>query len=125
MRLLGNLIWIIFGGLIHSIGWFMSGVLLCITVVGLPFGLQCFKMARLQLVPFGKRVETNNMGGVGFVGNIIWILVCGWELALANLVSAAFFAITIVGIPFAMQSLKMAHLSLMPFGTEVYTEHVL
>jgi len=125
MRLIANILWIIFGGLLHSIAWFLIGLLLCVTVVGIPFGLQCFKMAGLQLMPFGKHVETNNMNGIGLIGNIIWIVVVGWELALANLASAAFFAITIVGLPFAIQSLKLAHLSLVPFGTEVTTEHIL
>lgn len=125
MRLIGNLIWLIIGGFIHAIGWFFAGVLLCVTVVGIPFGIQCFKMAKLQLMPFGKRVETNGMGSVSLLANILWIIFCGWELALANLASAGVFAISIIGIPFALQSLKLAKLSLIPFGTEVYTEHIL
>lgn len=122
MRIIGNLLWLIFGGLLHGLLWTVFGVLLCVTVIGIPFGIQCFKLAGLQLAPFGKRIDYRFGSGMGVLGNIIWILVCGWELALANVVSAAFFAVTIVGIPFAIQSLKMAQLSLMPFGATIVTE---
>jgi len=124
MRLLGNIIWLIFGGFLHALAWAAAGLLLCITIIGIPFGVQCFKMASLQLFPFGKHVETIRQTPFDLVANIIWILVCGWGLALANLASAGFFAVTIVGIPFALQSLKLAWLSLFPFGTEVRTDHV-
>lgn len=124
MRLIGNLIWLIFGGLLHSLLWVVWGILLSITVIGLPVGLQCFKLAGLQLAPFGKRVEYRSTGTVSFLANILWIVFFGWELALANLISAALFAITIVGIPFAVQSVKLAQLSLMPFGAVVVTEHI-
>lgn len=120
MSCLGNFIWIVFGGFLAAIGWFLAGLLLCITVVGIPFGRQCFKMARLQLAPFGKDiVQSYPVGFMQIIGNIIWILVCGWELALANLISALLFAVTIVGIPFALQSLKMARLALWPFGAHI------
>lgn len=124
MRLIGNLIWFVFGGFIHSLIWALWGILFSITVIGIPVGIQCFKMAGLQLAPFGKRVEYRSSGVTGMLANILWILFCGWELAVANLISAAFFAVTIIGIPFAVQSLKMAQLSLMPFGTEVVREHI-
>ncbi|GAA0180350.1 YccF domain-containing protein [Clostridium sediminicola] len=119
MSILGNLIWIIFGGLIASIGWFLAGVLCCLTIIGIPFGKQCFKLALLQLAPFGKEVRSTNFGAMGLIGNIIWIVFFGWELCLANLGSAIIFAITIVGIPFSLQSLKLAKLSLIPFGSEI------
>lgn len=120
MSCLGNLLWIIFGGFLAALGWFLAGLLLCITIVGIPFGRQCFKMARLQLAPFGKDiVQSRPVGVFQILGNIIWILVCGWEICLANLVSALLFAITIVGIPFALQNLKMARLALWPFGAEI------
>ena len=119
MSLLGNLLWILFGGLVSSIGWFLSGLLCCLSIVGIPFGLQCFKMAELQLAPFGKKVVRSKSGLCSTLGNIIWIIFLGWELALSNLISALLFAITIIGIPFAKQSLKLAKLSLSPFGKEV------
>lgn len=121
MSCLGNILWIIFGGFISAIGWFLIGLLLCITIVGIPFGRQCFKMARLQLAPFGKNiVQGKPVGVMQVIGNVIWILVCGWALCIANLVSALLFAITIVGIPFALQSLKLARLALWPFGANIY-----
>lgn len=120
MSVIGNLIWIIFGGLVGAIGWVIAGIICCITIVGIPFGKQCFKLANLQLEPFGKEVVNSRGTAVGVVGNILWIIFLGWELALANLISACIFGITIVGIPFAIQSLKLAKLSLMPFGKEIY-----
>src|SRR6056297_1153155 len=119
MSLLGNIIWIIFGGLVHAVGWFLAGLLCFATVIGIPFGLQCFKMAKLQLAPFGKKVVTVNDNSINLIANIIWIILFGWELALANLISAFFFAITIIGIPFAKQNLKLVKLSLVPFGRKV------
>lgn len=119
MSLLGNLIWIIFGGFVSAIGWCIAGIICCITIVGIPFGKQCFKIAALQLAPFGKKVVNGREGALGVLGNIIWLVFLGWELCLANLISAVIFAITIVGIPFAVQSMKMAKLSLLPFGKEI------
>lgn len=124
MRLLGNLIWFVFGGFLQSLIWAFWGILLCISLIGIPLGIQCFKMAGLQLAPFGKEVVYRSTGVISFVANILWIVFFGWELALANVIAAAFFAITIIGIPFALQSLKMAQLSLMPFGAEVVREHI-
>lgn len=125
MRLIGNLIWIIFGGLLHSLLWVLWGILFSVTLIGIPVGLQCFKMAGLQLAPFGLQIEYRSTGVGSTLANILWILFCGWELALANLISAAFFAVTVVGIPFAVQSIKLAQLSLMPFGAVVVREHIL
>lgn len=119
MSLIGNLLWIIFGGLVGAIGWCISGILCCLTIVGIPFGKQCFKMAQLQLAPFGKEVRSTNGSTLGLLGNILWIVFLGWGLALANIFAAFIFAITIIGIPFAKQSFKLAGLSLMPFGKEV------
>ncbi|AGB41607.1 putative membrane protein [Halobacteroides halobius DSM 5150] len=119
MRLLGNIIWFIFGGLIEAILWFFFGLLCSITVIGIPVGKQCFKIARMQLAPFGKKVVDKNRSSLGLVANIIWIILFGWELAVTNLISALIFGITIIGIPFAKQSLKLAYLSLMPFGKDI------
>lgn len=119
MSCLGNLLWLIFGGLWNALIWCFFGILWSITIIGIPIGIQCFKLARLQLAPFGKEVVTVDCGSGTFILNILWLLFGGLELALANLISAFFLAITIVGIPFAFQALKMAKLSLMPFGKEV------
>lgn len=118
MSCLGNLIWIIFGGLVGAIGWFLAGCLWCITIIGIPVGLQCFKFASLSLAPFGKEVVYGGGGG-SLLLNIIWLLVSGIPLALAHLGSAILLTLTIIGIPFAAQSLKMAKLALMPFGAEI------
>lgn len=119
MRTIGNIIWIIFGGLFASLGWCFSGIILCITIIGIPFGKQCFKMAALQLAPFGKEVVQTENSSLGCLANIIWLIFFGWELAVANAISGIIFAITIIGLPFAKQSFKLAYLSLMPFGKEV------
>ncbi|NLC66082.1 MAG: YccF domain-containing protein [Clostridium sp.] len=119
MRFLGNILWIIFGGLIPAIEWFFFGILWSITIIGLPVGRQCFKMARLQFAPFGKKVNYGGGLGSGLL-NILWILFGGFALFLTNITAGVAFALTIVGIPFAKQSFKMAKLSLMPFGTKVY-----
>ncbi|WP_411170196.1 YccF domain-containing protein [Clostridium sp. MB05] len=122
MSCLGNLIWIIFGGFINALAWLFAGVVWCITIVGIPVGMQCFKLASLQFAPFGKEVVTKNDSGVNIVLNIFWILFGGIELCIANLISAFLLCITIIGIPFAKQSLKLAKLALMPFGKEIITK---
>lgn len=119
MSLIGNIVWIIFGGLVGAIGWCIAGIICCITIVGIPFGKQCFKLATLQLAPFGRSVVNGRGSTLGVVGNILWLIFLGWELCLINLISAAIFAITIVGIPFAIQSFKLAKLSLLPFGKDI------
>lgn len=119
MSFLGNLIWIIFGGLIGAIGWCFTGLLWCISIVGIPVGIQCFKMAGLQLAPFGKEVVTVSDSSGKLILNILWLIFGGLELCIANLVAGCFLCITIVGIPFGMQSFKLAKLSLMPFGKEI------
>ena len=119
MSFLGNVIWFIFGGLVESIGWLIAGIIWSITIIGIPVGKQCFKMAKLQLAPFGKEVVDKGSSSLGMIANIIWVIFFGWELALINLVSALFFAITIIGIPFAKQNIKLAKVSFMPFGKDV------
>lgn len=119
MSCLGNVLWFIFGGFFNSIFWFLIGVLWSITIIGIPIGKQCFKMARLQLAPFGKEIVTIGDGLGSFVLNVLWVIFGGLEMCIANLISAFFMAITIVGIPFSIQALKLAKLSLMPFGKEL------
>ena len=119
MSCIGNLIWFIFGGFFNAIGWFLAGLLWCITIIGIPVGLQCFKLARLQLFPFGKEIVTVNDSGLNLLLNILWLIFGGIELCIFNLMSAVILCITIVGIPLAGQCLKLAKLSLMPFGKEI------
>ena len=118
MRTLGNIIWFIFGGLPQGLGWVLVGALWCVTIVGIPVGTQCFKMASLAFFPFKKEVRYGG-GTVSFLLNVIWIIFSGAALALESLVLGAVFCITIIGIPFGMQCFKMAKLALMPFGAEV------
>jgi len=119
MSCLGNIIWFIFGGFFNALGWFVTGILWCISIIGISVGLQCFKMAELQLAPFGKEIVHVDSSGTSFLLNVLWIIFGGFELCLVNLISAFFLCLTIVGIPFAIQSLKLAKLSLMPFGKEI------
>lgn len=118
MRLLGNILWFVFGGIFSGLGWILAGTLWCITIIGIPVGMQCFKFAGLAFWPFGKDVIYG--GGVGsMIVNIIWLLICGIPMAIENLVFGCLWCITIVGIPFGMQFFKLAKLSLMPFGASV------
>jgi uncharacterized membrane protein YccF (DUF307 family) len=119
LSLIGNIIWIIFGGLIEAIAWLIAGILLSITIIGIPFGMQCFKIAGVQLAPFGKDIITKSDSGTNLLLNIVWIILFGWEIALMNLISAFIFAITIIGIPFAKQNIKLARVSLFPFGKKI------
>lgn len=115
---LGNILWFLFGGVIGGLLWVLLGAVLCITLIGIPLGLQCFKMASLTFAPFGKEIVYG--GGAGsFLLNIFWILICGWEMALYYLSLGLVFCVTIIGIPAGMQCFKMAKLSLMPFGAYV------
>ena len=119
MGCLGNLIWIIFGGLLASFGWLLAGLLCCITVIGIPFGLQCFKIAGFVLAPFGRDISIGHFCAIGLLGNILWIFLLGWELAIGHLVIGFFCCITIIGIPFGLQHFKLAQLALMPFGARI------
>lgn len=119
MSCVGNFVWFIFGGFFNAMGWYIIGALWCLTIIGLPIGLQCFKLGALQLAPFGKEVVTVDISGGSFVLNILWLIFGGLALAISNLISAFLLVLTIVGIPFALQSLKLAQLALMPFGKEV------
>ncbi|MBN4063044.1 YccF domain-containing protein [bacterium AH-315-E09] len=119
MKFLGNIIWFIFGGLFTAIEWFIVGLLLSITVIGIPFGLQCFKIACLVLWPFGKKVDLGNFGVGGLLLNVLWILLAGWILALTHITIGFLFCITIVGIPFGLQHFKFARLSFLPFGAKI------
>ncbi len=116
MSAIGNLIWIVSGGLLLSLGWVIAGIICCATIVGIPFGLQCFKIAGLVLAPFGKNITVGRGGAMSVIGNIFWVLFLGWELALSHLVTGLFLCITVIGIPFGLQHFKLAQLALVPFG---------
>ena len=121
MNLLGNIIWLVFGGLMAAFGYIVGGFVLCITIIGIPWGLQCFKLAGVVLWPFGKNIVPKQ-GGEGclpLLFNIIWLLCGGLYTAIIHLVFADIFYITIIGIPFGRQHLKLMELSLLPFSRNV------
>ena len=121
MSILGNLLWILLGGFLIFIEYTISGILLCLTIIGIPFGFQSLKLAVLALVPFGREIVDKPTGS-GFlrtIFNIIWIFIGGIWICLTNLILALLLAITIIGLPFAKQHAKMATLALAPFGKEV------
>jgi len=121
MNLLLNVIWLILGGFIVALAYLMGGIMLCITIVGIPFGIACFKLAGLALAPFGREIREKEPpgGAIAVIMNVIWILLPGLELATFHLLIALLLAITIVGLPLAAQHLKMTRLALLPFGFEV------
>ena len=119
MGCLGNLLWFIFGGAISALSWCVAGCLWCITVVGIPIGMQCFKFASLSCFPFGKEVRDGG-GAVSLLVNIIWLIVSGLPLAIEHAVMGVILCVTVIGIPFGLQQFKLAKLALMPFGAEIY-----
>ncbi|MDX1935736.1 MAG: YccF domain-containing protein [Flavihumibacter sp.] len=121
MNLLGNLIWLIFGGFLAALGYLLGGLVLCITVIGIPFGLQCFKLAGLVLWPFGKKVvsDSSSTGCLGVVFNIVWLLCGGLCTAITHIVMGLILSITIIGLPWGRQHFKLVEVSLMPFGKKI------
>jgi uncharacterized membrane protein YccF (DUF307 family) len=118
MRFIGNILWLVLGGLIIALMYFLVGLLMCITIIGIPFGLQLFKFGRLALWPFGHEIVDgpNEPGCVSVVMDVIWILFGWWEIAILHLVFGLLFCITIVGIPWGLQHFKMILPTLIPFG---------
>ena len=118
MKFLGNIIWLICGGLLTAVEYLISSLLLMITIIGIPFGLQTLKLGMLALWPFGSRVTDNgNSGGcLCLVMNVIWIFIGGFWICLTHLFFGLLLCITIIGIPFGRQHFKMAALALSPFG---------
>ena len=126
LSLVLNILWIVFGGLYMAAGWALAGLLMALTIVGLPWCFAAFRIARYTLLPFGQTVvsrdEADGAGGpLALLGNLIWLVLAGWWLAFAHLVTAAALAISIVGIPFAWAHLKLAGLALWPLGRVVVT----
>lgn len=121
MKFLGNIIWLIFGGLVTSIEYLISSLLLMITIIGIPFGLQTMKLALLALWPFGSKVTDNgNSGGcLSILMNILWIILGGFWICLTHLGFGLLLCITIIGIPWGRQHFKMAALALTPFGKNI------
>ena len=128
MALILNVIWVVLGGFVMALLWLLAGVLCAITIVGLPWAGACFTIASFSLWPFGREAvnrrrltgrEDIGTGALGLVGNIIWFIVCGFWLAIGHLTAALACAVTIIGIPFAIQHIKLAGLSLAPIGVAI------
>lgn len=117
MKTIGNIIWFLFGGLISAIGLFIVGIFWCMTIIGIPFGKICFRVAHLVIAPFGKTINSNF--GSHPIANFIWLILFGWEFAIFYCVFGLVYCITVIGIPMGLQSIKLAKLLLFPFGAEI------
>jgi len=124
MNLPGNILWLLFGGLFAALGYFVGGLILCLTIIGIPWGFQCFKIGTLVLWPFGQKVvsDSSETGCLSVFCNIIWIISGGWYTALVHIVMGILLFITIIGIPWAKQHFKLVEISLMPFGKKIIPE---
>jgi uncharacterized membrane protein YccF (DUF307 family) len=121
MNSIGNIFWLLLGGILIAIIYYLVGLLMCLTLIGIPFGLQLFKLGTYSLWPFGHELVDgpNEPGCVSVVMNLLWILLGWWEIAILHVVCGIIFLLTIVGIPFALQHFKMAFASIFPFGKEI------
>ena len=124
MSFLGNLIWLVFGGFLVFIEYMVAGFLLCLTIIGIPFGIQAFKLASLALWPFGTTIGMKSYapGCLSTIMNLIWLLIGGIWIALTHLVFGILLGITIIGIPWAKQHFKLVSLALTPFGREIVSK---
>ena len=128
MRTIGNIFWFVLGGFLMGLGWWLAGLLAAITIVGLPWAKACFVIGQFAFFPFGKEAvsrkdltqqEDIGTGALGLVGNVIWFVVAGWWLAIGHLVSALACFVTIIGIPFGIQHIKLALIALAPIGKTI------
>lgn len=121
MRLIGNLLWFILLGLWSGLTWWLVGLLWCITLIGIPVGLQCFKLSKLVFWPFGKDIQFGSKTS-SLILNILWLIFGGIELAIGYLIAGVVLCCTIIGIPFGIQCFKLMKLSVLPFGAEVVSK---
>ena len=121
MNSIGNLLWLVLGGILVAIIYYVVGLLMCITIIGIPFGLQLFKLGTYALWPFGSELVNgpNEPGCVSIVMNLLWILLGWWEIAIIHLVCGLIFCLTVVGLPFGIMHFRLAISSIFPFGKEV------
>lgn len=124
MTVIGNILWLVLAGWWLAIAYVIAGIVNVLTIIGIPFGVQAFKLAGYALWPFGRVVVTTDAGygPLALIGNIIWVLLVGWELALAHLLAGLLLCLTIIGIPLGIASFKMVWLALVPFGKRVVPE---
>ena len=120
LRILLNIIWLVFAGFWATILWCLAGIIMCVLIITIPFGIQAFKIASFTIWPFGRTlVKRPDAGAPSLIGNIIWVPLAGIWLAIAHLITTVTLAITIIGIPLALANLKLVMVSLLPFGREV------
>lgn len=134
MSTIGNIIWIVCGGIWMSLGWVLAGVIMYLTVIGIPWGRSCFVIAKFTLFPFGheavSREEVTGQrdmgtGVAGALGNIVWLLLAGWWLAVGHIVAAIVCCLTVIGIPFGLQHFKLAGISLVPVGKTIVPKGII
>lgn len=128
MKLLGNIIWFLFGGILMGLGWWLVGLVMYISIIGIPWGKACFVIGTFSFFPFGKQIVDRRAvtgegdigtGTLGMIGNVIWFVVAGFWLAVGHIASALLCFVTIIGIPFGIQHVKLAGISLFPIGKTV------
>ena len=118
MSLLGNIVWLVFGGFMSALGYILGGISTCLTIIGIPFGIETIKVGVATLTPFGKKITEGPGVGTPLIQilNVIWFFLFGWAIALSHLTWGALLAITVIGLPFAKQHFKLMTLAIMPFG---------
>ena len=120
MRTVLNVIWLVFAGFWMAIGYALVGLICFVTIIGIPFGIACFRIANFVLWPFGRTIEVRRDAGVGsLIGTVLWLLLAGWWLAIAHVVAGVAFCVTIIGIPLGLASFKIIPITLFPLGVEI------
>jgi len=120
MKTIGNLLWLVIAGFWLAVGYVLGGLILCITIIGIPFGIQAFKLAAFALWPFGRSAVNDSFGGfLESVFNIIWLFTFGWTIFLFHIAAGLLLCVTIIGIPFGIQAFKISGLALWPFGRTI------
>ncbi len=128
MRTLGNIFWFILGGLLMGLGWWFAGLIALLTIIGIPWAKACFVIGQFSFFPFGKKAVPRDelllqkdigTGSLGVLGNIVWFIIAGWWLAIGHLISALICFVTIIGIPFGLQHLKLAGIAVFPIGKTI------
>lgn len=120
MRVLLNVIWLVFGGLWLALGYAVVGIVMCILIITIPFGIASFRIALFCLWPFGRTlIRRDDAGGASVIGNVIWFILAGWWLAIGHLVTGVLMCLTIIGIPLGLANFKLIPVSLTPFGREI------
>jgi uncharacterized membrane protein YccF (DUF307 family) len=125
MRTLLNIIWLVLSGFWLALGYVFAGLVMCVLIITIPFGIQAFKLAGYVLWPFGRTVVKRSDAGAGsLIGNVIWFVFAGWWLAIEHLITAVALALTIIGIPFAIANVKLVAAAIAPFGREIVPTHL-